>query len=169
MNRLIVIMGVSGCGKSTLAQQLAKHLSVPFLDADDYHSEVAKTLMQSGIGLNDELRAPWFDRIEQAVKSQSVNTVVLACSALTKRHRQRIRTMAPGVCFVLPEVAPELLVSRLKNRQQHFAGHSLLKSQLSTFEYPDNENDVLLFDGTQESAILIEHVSATLESLYACC
>ena len=169
MKQLYVVMGVSGCGKSTLGQQLAQRLAAPFLDADDYHSEVAKKLMRSGIGLNDAMRAPWFDRIEQAIKSQPEISIVLACSALSKRHRQRIRAMSSEVCFVLLEVAPELLASRLKNRQQHFANTGLLESQLSTFEYPENEDDVLPFDGARESAILIEHVIDTLERHNAFC
>ncbi|BDX04773.1 gluconokinase [Planctobacterium marinum] len=169
MKRLYVVMGVSGCGKSTLGQLLAQRLTAPFLDADDYHSEAAKALMRKGIGLNDVMRAPWFDRLEQAIKSQPESSIVLACSALSKNHRQRIRAMASEVRFLLLEVAPDLLSSRLENRQQHFANTSLLKSQLSTFEYPENENDVLPFDGAGESAILIEHVIDTLERHNVCC
>ncbi|RYY90698.1 MAG: hypothetical protein EOO15_01555 [Chitinophagaceae bacterium] len=35
---IVIIMGVAGSGKSTIGQLLARRLSLPFLDADDYHS-----------------------------------------------------------------------------------------------------------------------------------
>lgn len=164
MSRLYVVMGVSGCGKSTLGKELARALSAYFIDADDFHSEAAKRQMQSGIGLNDAQRRPWFDKIEQAVKAQLRQCdVVLACSALTKSYRQRIREMARKVRFIWPDVMPEQLAKRLIHRKPHFAGHSLLSSQLATFEPPNGEIDVLRVDGEQNSAILIEQLITTLE------
>jgi len=42
---VIVVMGVSGSGKTTLGAALAKALSLPFIDADDLHSEAHKAKM----------------------------------------------------------------------------------------------------------------------------
>ncbi|MEM6900072.1 MAG: gluconokinase, partial [Pseudomonadota bacterium] len=56
---LIICMGVSGSGKSTLAQSLATHFSLPFLEADDFHSIENRQKMASGIALTDKDREPW--------------------------------------------------------------------------------------------------------------
>ena len=166
MNRLYVVMGVSGCGKSTLAQQIAQHLNVRFLDADDYHSAQAVAQMQTGIGLTDAQRAPWFDRIGQAIQGQRETTGVLACSALKAAYRQRIRKMARQVIFLWLKVDQDTLLKRLAGRQQHFAGTTLLQSQLATLEPPENEPDVLHFDGSLNSGILFNQVLSQLENIH---
>lgn len=39
-NKPIILLGYMGCGKSTVGQLLAKHLELPFVDLDDYLSEI---------------------------------------------------------------------------------------------------------------------------------
>ena len=41
----VVVCGPSGCGKSTVGKQLADILRAPFLDADDFHSDEAKSAL----------------------------------------------------------------------------------------------------------------------------
>ena len=44
---IIVIMCVTGCGKSTIGKLLAQKLSLPFIEADEFHTkeEVAKDII----------------------------------------------------------------------------------------------------------------------------
>lgn len=86
--------GVSGSGKTTLGAGLAKALSMPFIDADDLHSEANKTKMTRGEPLTDADRAPWLVRVRKtAVEAVERNGrgVVVACSALKASYRQVLR------------------------------------------------------------------------------
>ena len=47
---------IKGCGKTSVGQELSKEFSIPFFDADDFHSQENKQKMRSGISLNDEDR-----------------------------------------------------------------------------------------------------------------
>jgi gluconokinase len=86
--------GVSGSGKTTLGAALAKALSLPFIDADDLHSEANKAKMTRGEPLTDEDRAPWLVSVRRAaVEAVEYNArgVVVACSALKASYRQVLR------------------------------------------------------------------------------
>lgn len=43
--RAIVVMGVAGSGKTTVARALARHYGYAFLDADDFHADDAKAVL----------------------------------------------------------------------------------------------------------------------------
>jgi gluconokinase len=86
--------GVSGSGKTTLGAALAKALSLPFIDADDLHSEANKAKMTRGEPLTDADRAPWLVSVRRAaVEAVEYNArgVVVACSALKASYRQVLR------------------------------------------------------------------------------
>jgi gluconokinase len=86
--------GVSGSGKTTLGAALAKALSLPFIDADDLHSEANKAKMTRGEPLTDADRAPWLVCVRRAaVEAVECNGrgVVVACSALKASYRQVLR------------------------------------------------------------------------------
>lgn len=86
--------GVSGSGKTTLGAALAKALSLPFIDADDLHSEANKAKMTRGEPLTDTDRAPWLVCVRKAaVEAVGCNArgVVVACSALKASYRQVLR------------------------------------------------------------------------------
>src|SRR5256885_16891318 len=59
----LVIAGPSGSGKSVVADEIAKELSLPVIDADDYHSREAIESMKGGTPLTDEYRQDWAERI----------------------------------------------------------------------------------------------------------
>ena len=140
---LIVIMGVSGCGKSTLAVKLADHLSCPMIEADDFHSEEAKSKMASGIGLSETDREPWLARVARACETQLNNSenVVAACSALKKGHRNVFRKINAKITFLWLNTPVEVIRQRLMNRKGHFATSTLLASQFATLEPPESESD----------------------------
>jgi gluconokinase len=125
-------MGPSGSGKSVVGAVLATRLDLPFVDADDLHpaSNVAK--MAAGTPLDDADRMPWLDVVAETLREASEGAVV-ACSALARRYRDRIRAGAPDAVFVALTVSPEELARRMASRE-HFMPSSLLASQLAALE-----------------------------------
>ena len=74
----------AGCGKTTVGSLVAQELSLPFYDADDFHSQENKAKMGSGTSLTDEDRYPWLNTLSNLLASQDC---ILACSALKKSYR----------------------------------------------------------------------------------
>ncbi|HEX7441638.1 MAG TPA: gluconokinase, GntK/IdnK-type, partial [Caldimonas sp.] len=95
----VVVMGVSGSGKSTVAAGIANALGLHFIDGDSLHSPENVAKMHAGIALRDEDRWPWLDRIGRRLADAAAwpRGVVIACSALRRVYRDRIRAGAPGV------------------------------------------------------------------------
>lgn len=142
LSRAVVVMGVSGTGKSTIGRALADALAAPFVEGDDLHPAANREKMAAGIPLTDADRAPWLD----AVAAELHRPVVVACSALTRRYRDRLRAAAPDLALVFLHGAPELLAARMEGREGHFMPTSLLRSQLDTLEEPDADEDPIGVD-----------------------
>jgi len=69
---------------------------------------------------------------------------VVACSALKRAYRDRIRAAAPGVRFVFLDGRRETIEARMATRSGHYMPTSLLASQLATLEPPErDEGDVI--------------------------
>jgi carbohydrate kinase (thermoresistant glucokinase family) len=128
----IVVMGVSGCGKTSIGVLLSKALGIRFTDGDDLHPTANKEKMAAGIPLNDDDRWPWLDLVGLTLSMPE--GAIVACSALKKSYRDRIRSVAPDAVFVHLVGSRELLMERLQNRKNHFMPPSLLESQLNTLE-----------------------------------
>src|SRR3954471_8528012 len=107
----VVLTGPAGAGKTTVGRQLAHDLGWPFLDADSLHSTDAVEQIRSGQSLSDADREPWLGRVVDAVRTlhDTSPQVVVACSALKRRYRDRL---ADGVLDVRREAlqAAEMLV-----------------------------------------------------------
>lgn len=157
----IVVMGVSGCGKSTVAQALAAQLGLEMIDGDDLHLPHSVAKMRAGQALNDADRWPWLERIglslaqglgqgsfSAASNSSGLSSGrVVACSALKRSYRDRIRSLAPAVRFVFLDGDDGLIRQRLSARLGHYMQPDLLASQLQTLERPQtDETDVLTLD-----------------------
>ncbi|CAD5231038.1 unnamed protein product [Bursaphelenchus xylophilus] len=143
----IIIGGVAGCGKSTVGRLLADKLGYTFVDGDDYHSQENKAKMGQGIGLNDEDRAPWLQKLSE-IASTSPRTV-LGCSCLKKKYRDLFTASNPDLAIVILEVTTEHLVSRMAKRTGHYAKPNLLESQFRDFETPKDERNVFIVDGME--------------------
>jgi len=128
----IVVMGPSGSGKTAVGAALAVDLAAPFVDADDLHPAANVAKMASGHALDDVDRGPWLDVVGQTLADLPGGGVV-ACSALARRYRDRIRAAAPDAVFVELSVDRDELARRMSMRE-HFMPASLLDSQLAAWE-----------------------------------
>ncbi|WP_414694225.1 gluconokinase, partial [Oxalicibacterium sp.] len=131
------MIGVSASGKSTIGKALADQLDCAFEDGDDLHPMKNVRKMQSGEPLTDADRAPWLDRVADWIGSQAAEgkNGVIACSALKRAYRDRLRKAYPNIIFVLLAPSETELRKRLRARKGHFMPPSLLRSQLRTLEY----------------------------------
>lgn len=143
MRERYIIMGVSGCGKSTVGQAVAVQLGLKFVDGDDLHPLENITKMGQGEPLNDADRAPWLNKVGKALTEGTI----VACSALKRDYRDRIRNHTDGpVTFLYLRGRRETLIERMKNRQRHFMPVSLLDDQITTLEEPTEDENVILAD-----------------------
>jgi len=157
----LVIMGVAGCGKSTLAALLAQALGLKLVEGDDHHPEQNRQKMQAGIPLTDEDRAGWLDRLAQSLCDHPAGLVV-TCSALRRRYRDRLRAAAPELRFVHLEIDPEEALKRVSSRGAHFFGPGLVESQFATLESPSQELGVLCLRAVEPPEQLAAQVAAWL-------
>jgi carbohydrate kinase (thermoresistant glucokinase family) len=130
----IVVMGVAGSGKSTVGEALAARLGADFTDSDQLHPPANIQKMSNGIPLDDDDRRPWLDLVGATLAAASGTGIVVACSALRRRYRDRIRLAAPDTVFVHLHGDRSVLAARLGARQGHFMPASLLDSQLRSLE-----------------------------------
>eukprot|EP01013_Petalomonas_cantuscygni_P000144 TRINITY_DN10108_c0_g2_i1.p1 TRINITY_DN10108_c0_g2~~TRINITY_DN10108_c0_g2_i1.p1 ORF type:complete len:236 (+),score=20.68 TRINITY_DN10108_c0_g2_i1:77-784(+) len=137
---IVIVMGVSGSGKSTIGMALASKVNATFLDADDFHSDINRAKMASGIPLTDDDRAPWLADLSVCLGQHASRgaSVVLACSALKQRYRTVLRAKVPFaqfrlVCLSLP---PAVVARQLSARAGHFMPPTLLDSQIAALEAP---------------------------------
>ena len=117
---IITVMGVTASGKSTVGKLLAKRLSLPFIEADDFHSKENILKMSRGIPLTDEDRRPWLQLLSQQLQAQK-NGAVLACSALKKDYRKTLQKgLHKKIIWIYLEGPERILRERIKKRKGHF-------------------------------------------------
>jgi carbohydrate kinase (thermoresistant glucokinase family) len=153
----LVVMGVSGSGKSTLGRMIAARLGIEFLDGDDFHSAENVAKMAAGTPLTDDDRAPWLDRLAGilAARRAEGKAIVLACSSLRRRYRDRLRAGSPLV-FVYIAGDASVFGPRMAAREGHFMPAALLESQLRTLEPPGPDEDVITIDGAGTTGEQVE-------------
>jgi gluconokinase len=128
-----IVMGVSGCGKSRIGAAFAAAIGARFIDGDSLHPKTNIDKMSRGEPLTDADRAPWLDCVGQALGPQTV----IACSALKRSYRNRIRQEAGApVVFLFLQGPRDVLLERVSNRPDHFMPASLLDSQFAALEPP---------------------------------
>jgi gluconokinase len=142
---IVVLMGVSGAGKTTVGQELAQRLNWRLLDADDFHPPANIEKMSRGVPLEDSDRWPWLDRLNALMKEADARgeSVLLACSALKARYRDRLAVGCKPVNWVFLKGDFDLIEARLRARKGHYMKAGLLQSQFAALEEPD---DALVVD-----------------------
>lgn len=158
---VILVMGVTGSGKTTVGALLARKLGWAFLDADDFHSPENRRKMHVGIPLTDEDRLPWLTSIHDELirRTASGENIVLACSALRQSYRELLSAnLRVGLVYL--RGTPEELHRNLATRAHHFAGESLVPSQLDTLEEPANAH---VEDIAQPPEQIVANICASLK------
>ena len=153
-------MGVSAAGKTTIGLAASALTGVTFLDADDRHPPANVAKMAAGIALDDADRAPWLDAVGTALRDDA--PCIMACSALRRSYRDRLRELAPLTVFVLLQLPRAELERRIAARFDHFMPPELLESQLATLEHPDADEEVVVLDATRSIDELAGAVAALL-------
>jgi carbohydrate kinase (thermoresistant glucokinase family) len=161
----LIIMGVSGCGKSTMAAALSERLGLDMVDGDDLHLPESVAKMRSGIALQDADRWPWLDRIGHYLAQAQEPGRVVACSALKRVYRERIREQAGEVCFVFLDGDFDLIQQRMSQRVGHYMQPGLLDSQFRTLEKPQtDETDVIRLPITEPVQDMVTQAIQALHS-----
>jgi len=142
---LVVVMGVSGSGKSTVGALVAAELGVVFVDGDALHPAANVAKMASGIPLTDADREPWLDAVGRTLADAPAEGLVVACSALKRAYRDRIRSHAPTALFAELDGTEAELAARMV-RPGHFMPPSLLASQLATLQPLQDDEPGLRLD-----------------------
>ena len=162
---LIVVMGVAGSGKTTVASHLAEKLGVPFVEGDSLHPAANVRKMASGIPLTDEDRWPWLAAIgaRMEVERATGHGVVVACSALKRSYRDRLRAEVHGkMHFILLDGSRQLISDRMKQRKGHFMPPALLDSQFATLEIPTPDEHAVILDISHQPAELVAEAAKSI-------
>lgn len=145
----LVVMGVAGCGKSSLAAAFARAEALALIEGDAFHSSDSVNKMSQGIALTDADRAGWLERLGAELQAHP-RGAVLACSALRRAYRERLRAASPGLRFAFLDIHRDAALERVSARaSEHFFSASLVDSQFATLEPPLGEPGVLRLDAAQ--------------------
>jgi gluconokinase len=158
---VVILMGVAGSGKTLIGRALAAELGWRFVDADDFHAPSSVNKMTAGVPLDDADRAPWLAALHTVI-ARAIDrreSLVVACSALKARYREALRGDLRPVRFVHLAADEDTLRKRLETRRDHFAGASLLRSQLAALEPPD---DAVTLDATKPPERLLAAIRTEL-------
>jgi gluconokinase len=157
---IVIVMGVVGAGKTTVGRMLAAQLKWEFADADDFHPASNVEKIRNGIPLTDADREPWLDSLHRAIVEWIAigKNVVLACSALKSSYRSKLK-VSQEVRFVYLKGSASLIAERLRTRNGHFAGESILASQLADLEEPD---EAVIVDISSAPQQIVEEIRKAL-------
>jgi len=160
---IVIVFGVSGAGKTTIGKLLAEELGWRFYEADDFHPRANIEKMRSGHPLTDEDRWPWLKLLrEQITRSLAAKeNAMLACSALKRAYRERLR-VSGNVKFVFLRGDYALIENQLRRRRGHFMNLELLQSQFADLDEPQPNEDVPTIDLGQSPQELVEEIKAKL-------
>ncbi|MBK4120804.1 gluconokinase [Kocuria rhizophila] len=166
---LVVVMGVSGSGKTTIGTLVAHELGVQFIDGDSLHPLENVQKMAAGTPLDDDDRWPWLEIVGRTLHEHGERRegLVVACSALKRAYRERIRSQAPSALFLHLDGTLEVLTRRIEGRSGHFMPAALLESQIETLEPLPQEEGGYVLNIDQPVADMVDDAVTRLRALVA--
>jgi gluconokinase len=155
----VVVMGVAGSGKTTVGTALAERLGSPFVEGDEHHPPENVAKMAAGVPLDDTDRRPWLAALNLRLRDrqQDGGGAVLACSALTADHRERLGRGIERLVFVYLEVDEPTARRRLRERAGHYMPASMADSQFATLEAP-GDSEAVRVDASSPVETIVDHV-----------
>ena len=156
----VVVMGVCGAGKTEIGRRLADALGWTFRDADDFHPAANVAKMRSGVPLTDDDRWPWLDTLAGALRDALAGRgdVVLACSALARRYRDRLGLPDPLIRLVHLDDPSGVIRKRIEQRAGHFMPATLLDSQLALLERPAADERPIVVDVAADPDAIVRSI-----------
>jgi gluconokinase len=152
----VLIMGVSGSGKTTVGRLLSERTGRPFMDGDALHPPANVAKMAAGIPLTDEDRWPWLDKVGEWIVDHRTDGI-MACSALKRAYRDRLRQADPDLRLVYLCGDRALLEDRIGQRHGHFFPAGLLDAQLADLEEPTaDEHSVTVYIGPSPEELVTQ-------------
>lgn len=133
----ILLMGVAGAGKTTVGKVLTDKINGYFIEADDFHGKNNIKKMSAGIPLNDDDRYDWLIKIKNEIlKRKAKQNLIVACSSLKEKYRELLGIGNYKLVFL--KVDKLTAKNRINNRDDHFMPETLVDSQFSILEEPEN-------------------------------
>jgi gluconokinase len=90
---------------------------------------------------------------------------VLACSALKRAYRERLR-VSEEVTFVFPKGHYATIEKQLRGRRGHFMNLDLLRSQFADFEEPAPDEGTVTIELGRSPEELVDPIKAKLGLAY---
>ena len=161
---IVVVMGVSGSGKTLIGSALAQALGARFVEGDRFHPPENIARMSDGMPLRDEDRWGWLDAIaiEIAETERNGGRLIVACSALKRIYRDRLRLASRQLGFVYLEIDRDTAAARVAARKGHFMPASLIDSQFADLQPPAVDEGALKFDARGSSSQLVTDAAFAL-------
>ncbi len=161
---IVVVMGVAGCGKSSVGQSLAAALGHAFIEGDAHHPPANIAKMSAGIPLTDDDRDGWLGTLAGFIADahREGRGLVVACSALKRRYRDRLRGDCERVVFLHLHGDKALIASRMGARTAHFMPTALVDSQFADLELPVADEAVLSYEVTLPAEAIVADAHARL-------
>jgi gluconokinase len=99
-SEVIVVMGVSGSGKSAVGRSLAAETGWDFVEGEQFLDEPSRSALRAGT-LPEDAQDRWLKSVGAWIDGyeSTDRSAVVACSALTRRHRDLLREGRPHVQF----------------------------------------------------------------------
>ena len=176
----LVIAGPACTGKTRFAAYAAGMLRYSFVEGDLFHlHRVMERARKESIPMTDDYReSEWFNAIAGGLLFAALQhiEIVMTCSALKRRFRKLMVDLGSEIgmgdlWIVWLDVPPEVLRSRAEKRQRetnHPFGPEMIDSQLADTEKPsEDEEHVLVVDGTLEPHLLLSEITQRVPGLPA--
>ena len=161
MHRVVFISGLPGAGKSTVSKIVAEKLKWEHIDADDFLPESMKLKIKGGELLSDDEVDTWVNTLvlPQLIEKAHTHPVVAAGHLVKNDYIEKLSHEIPDVVFVNLLVPREVLVSRIQERDDHFA-------QEKVFEKCWNEKERYFTPGLEvDGSQSLEEVASEIISL----